>query len=202
MKRRFLPIVAAAVLVGASVLAAGEPRPGRDIRNYYPLEAGNSWTFRVDVNGKEVTATSRIAKIEKINDISMGRLEVTVNDKIVGTEHLQQNDKGVFRHRLNGLEVEPPLELLRYPVKAGEKWAGELKVGADTGKFSAEAGEETIEVAAGKYKTVRVAIQLIEKGKTIDTTYWFAKDVGIVKQTVVTEGLKLVMELERFDRKK
>lgn len=200
--RRFSLIVAAGVLLGASVLTAGEPRPGRDIRNYYPLEAGNSWTFRVEVNGNQVTATSRIAKIEKINDISMGRLEATVNDKIVATEHLQQNDKGVFRHRFNGLEVEPPLELLRYPVKAGEKWAGELKVGADTGKFSAVTGEENVEVPAGKYKTVRVAIQLIEKGKTIDTTYWFARDVGIVKQTVVTEGLNLVMELDRFDRKK
>lgn len=64
------------------------------------------------------------------------------------------------------------------------------------------AKEETVEVPGGKYQTIRVQIKLEENGQQIETTYWFAKDVGFVKQTLNVAGISIMLELEKFDRKK
>jgi hypothetical protein len=201
MSVRYLPPSVAALVLCVAFVAAGE-RPARTKPNYYPIEPGNQWTFRLEANGKEVTLVNRIAKIETINGTAMGRLEATIDGKIVATEHLEQNAKGVFRHRNNGQEVEPALMLLRYPLKADDKWEGELKVGDEKAKYTADTAEEEVTVAAGKFKTKRVAIKLNQDGKTVDTTYWFANNVGIVKQTVDVGGLSVVVELQKFEKKK
>jgi hypothetical protein len=202
MSRCTLSLVAGLVL-GAVALSAGEPRPTNQATpNYYPIEAGNAWHYRLDVNGNEVEVVSRIAKIETIDGIAMGRLEASINGKIVATEHIQQGGRGVFRHRNNGQELEPALALLRYPIKAGDKWSGELKVGADTGTYTCETAEEEVTVTAGKFRTIRVTIKLTEKGKTVNTVYWFANNVGMVKQTVEADAINIRGQLERFEKKK
>ena len=62
-----------------------------------------------------------------------------------------------------------------------------------------EATEEAIEVAAGKFKTMRVSVRLESGGKTFNTSYWFVKNVGFVRQTVDAGNLSIVMELEKFE---
>ena len=165
--------------------------------NYYPLQEGNEWHYKVTVGGNSVTAISRIAKIEKIDDMPLSRLEASVNDKIVATEHLTQTADGIFRHRNNGQEIAPPICLLKYPVKAGSKWEGPITVGKDAGNYTAEATEEDVEVPAGKFKAVKVVIALESNKQKINTTYWFVKDLGFVKQTVATAQLTILMELEK-----
>jgi hypothetical protein len=39
-------------------------------------------------------------------------------------------------------------------------------------------------------------------GKEVDTTYWFAPNVGIVKQIAMIGELNLTMELEKFEAAK
>ncbi len=65
--------------------------------------------------------------------------------------------------------------------------------------------EETVEVPAGKFKTIRVDIKLEENGQQVDITYWFAQDVGFVKQTVDAAGAFFTfftLELEKLEQKK
>jgi len=42
-------------------------------------------------------------------------------------------------------------------------------------------------------------MRLESKGQNVTATYWFVKDVGIVKQTVDAPGLSILMELEKFE---
>lgn len=192
-------------LLAASLSSSREPKKeetGKKVAkaaNYYPLQFGNQWNFRLEAGGNSASVVSKIAKIEKIDDVPLARLEATIKDKVVATEHLRQTDEGIFRHRNNGQEISPPICLLKYPVKSGAKWSGDITVGAEKGKYACEATEEDLEVAAGKFKTIRVSIQLESQGKTVNTTYWFAKDVGFVKQTVDAGNLNIVMELEKFE---
>ena len=193
---RLTPLFGLLLLLSAEHASAQEGA-GATANNYYPLQAGNEWTFKVTVGGNSVTAISRIAKIEKIDDLSLSRLEASINDKIIATEHLNQTKEGIFRHRNNGQEITPPICLLKYPVKAGAKWEGPITVGKDAGKYAAEATEEEVEVPAGKFKALKVAIALESNKQKINTTYWFVKDLGFVKQTVVTAQLNILMELEK-----
>ncbi len=174
--------------------------------NYYPLQVGNTWHYRITVQGNTANAVSSIAKVETIDGVPLARLEATVNGKVVSVEHLSVTDKGVFRHRNNGQEITPPICLLKFPVKAGSKWDGDIAVGKEKGKYFCEAAEESVTVAAGKFKTLRVAIRLEseENGnkKTVQTTYWFAQNVGFVKQTVEAGNLNVSGELEKFEAAK
>ena len=63
---------------------------------------------------------------------------------------------------------------------------------------------DEVKVPAGTFRNVVTSSSdnLDSNGQKIGLTYYFAKDVGIVKQTVVTEGLNVIMELDRFERKK
>ena len=167
--------------------------------NYYPLQVDNAWTFKVTVGANSVDAISRITKIEDIKGEKLARLEATINGNVAATEHLRQTSEGIFRHRNNGQDISPPICLLKYPVKANAKWDGDMVVGTEKGKYSCETKEEEVEVTAGKFKTIRVKIKLESQGKTIYTTYWFAPDVGFVKQTVEAGELNVVMDLQKFE---
>ncbi len=202
---RLLPIYGIAFLM-ASSFAAAQPAKKDEKKdnaaeqaNYYPLQVGNKWEYRVDVAGTSAQAVSRIAKIETIDGAPLARLEAKVNDKDVATEHLRVTDKGVFRYRNNNQEINPPVCLLRYPAKSGDKWDGDITVGKEKGNYSCETKDDNVEVPAGKFKTLKVTVTLQAKGQNVTTSYWFAKDVGFVKQTVEAGDLNINMELEKFE---
>jgi hypothetical protein len=110
-----------------------------------------------------------------------------------------QTDQGIFRCRNNDKEISPPICLLKYPVKDKAEWGGDIKLGNEKGKYFCETRKESVEVPAGKYEAVRVSIRLESKLQNLTTTYWFVKNVGIVKQTVDAAGLANLMELEKFE---
>jgi hypothetical protein len=180
-----------------------DTKPGSASPDYYPMQVGNQWTYKIEVGGNSAIAIASIAKHETINDVKLARLDVTVNGKAVTSEHLQQNAKGIFRYRNGGNEISPPLCLLQYPVKSGAKWDGKITVGKETGNYFCEATEETIEHANEKVKTIKVAIRLEseESGakKTVTTTYWFRENFGFVKQTVEAGNLNIAMEMQKFE---
>jgi hypothetical protein len=202
---RFTPIVGVLFLVSATFSNAVVPdKAGKEAQeaktpNYYPMRVGNQWNYRVEVGGNSAESISKIAKIETIDDVPLARLEAYIGGELKATEHLRQTDKGIFRYRNNGQEISPPICLLKYPVKSGATWDGEISVGKETGKYFCEATEESIEVAAGKFKTIHVSVRLESGGKTVHTSYWFVKNVGFVRQTVDAGNLNIVMELEKFE---
>jgi hypothetical protein len=194
------------VLAGFGALhAKPDKQNGTSSPNYYPLQVGNQWTYKVSVGDNSAVTVSRVAKMETFNGgPELARLEASISNNVVATEHLRQTDQGVFRYRNNGVEVMPPICLLKYPVaikpKEPMKWSNAVKAGAEKGTtYSAEAVEESVEVPLGKFQAIRVEIK---QGKGADTTYWFVKDIGFVKQTVKAGDLSILMELEKFDRAK
>ena len=170
--------------------------------NYYPVEVGNTWHYKVNANGKDANVTTRISKLEKFGDVELALLD---SPNVALTEHLTQTEKGVFRHRFNNAEVSPPFKLMPYPPKVGTKWTGEFTVEKEKGKHTYHGEilkEEMVEVPAGKYKAVLVQIKLREGERDIETNYWFVQDIGFVKQTFIIGGATILLELEKFERKK
>lgn len=169
--------------------------------DYYPLKVGTNWTYRV-VLGSEAKGqvTNQIAKIEKIDDQSLARQETVAQGAVAATEHLSSTAKGIFRHRYNGVEVTPPVCVLRYPVKQGDSWGSEAKVGEQTIKMTSRVvGEEEVAVPAGKYKAIAVQVDGDAAGTKIRTTYWFVANIGFVKQITDIGGNHITLEMDKFE---
>ena len=178
----------------------------QESKSYYPLKAGNKWTYQIesDTAAKGSKLINQIAKIEKINGVSLSRLETTMKGRVAATEHLSVNEKGVFRDRVNGGEITPPICMLKFPIKKGSTWKVESKVGEEKLSVSCKSDEEEIEVPAGKFKTVKVVMdaEVVGAGIIVSTTYWFAQGVGVVKQHVNINSMQFTLLLEKFEEGK
>src|SRR5437764_1176475 len=127
MKRTLRSIAAVGVWLTIAALTtaqdAGKQDPpakgGRGTPNYYPMQVGNEWHYKLSVGGNETDLMTTIAKTETIDKVPLALLEGYVKDKLIATEHLLQDEKGVYRYRNNGQIVTPPLMLLKYPIKFG-----------------------------------------------------------------------------------
>jgi len=170
--------------------------------DYYPLNVNDKWTYDVKAGDKELVVSASVAKIEKIDDKELARIDSEINGKVATTEHLTSNDTGVYRARYNGVDFDPPVQILRYPIKEGETWDGETKAGSETFKYTVRVAKakDEVEVPAGKFETVKVEIKLVQNKQSVDSIYWFADGVGIVKQEASIQNTKLTLELQKFEK--
>jgi hypothetical protein len=196
MKARGISLVLFAGVCWAGPLPSGAGE--KKAPNFYPLQVGNTWHFRAEVGGKTASSVYKVARLEKDGDKEFAILEVSSGGRVVATEHLQQTDKGVFRHKFNGAAIEPPFRLLPFPIL--EKWDGDVSSGGTKGNFTARSKQEEVEVPAGKFKATRVDFDLVEKGNKVSTSYWFVENMGFVKQTVEAGPVNVVLVLEKFEK--
>ena len=190
------------LLASATSLAQQDKKAPTTTPNYYPLQMDNAWHFKVTVGANTVETVFRIAGIDDLKREKLARLEVSVQGNVYATEHLRQTSEGIFRHRKNGQDITPPICLRKYPINGNAKWEGEMTLDAKKAKYTCDSKEESVEVTAGKFKTIRVNLLLESQGKSITTTYWFAPEVGIVRQTFEDGDFKGLMELQKFERAK
>lgn len=194
-------LVAVLIAAAAATAAPAPPaKPPAKALNLYPLQAGNKWEYEVEVGGQTQTATMHVAKVEKVDGKELARLEAEVAGAPAGTtEHLAANEKGVFRHRFNGAEIDPPVCLIQYPFKAGTTWETKMAFGALNLEVKASAGDPTtVEVPAGKFKAYPVQLETEQGGVKIQTTYYFAEDVGVVSQTFQVGETTVRLQLKKF----
>ncbi len=176
---------------------------------YYPLSVGNIWTYRIGDNRYQV----KVAEIKTVDGKPRARLETLVEGKAIAEEEVGVTDKAVVRYTSKGKEAKPPVELLRLPPKVGETWkidaemidpkSKDDKTVKQTIKGTFKAGEEKeVRVPYGSYPAVTVTGQDLEaNGVKVTLTYYFAKDVGMIKQVIEMERQpKIIVELENYTR--
>ena len=100
---RLLPVIGVVFFLAASTDGqdAKQEPPATSSPNYYPMDVGNEWHYRVTGNNKSSSVVTRIAKIDDINGEKLARLE---SPNVNITEHLTQ---------FGALEVPRPEYLLR-----------------------------------------------------------------------------------------
>lgn len=195
-----LVVLAGLVLLLPFAAAQDAEKTKEAAANYWPLKAGTKWHFQADIGGKQIPVVLQVAKIETIDGQQLPRLESLIQGNVTASEHLSSSDKGIFRHRYNGIEVSPPVCLLKAGAKAGDSWEIDCKIGNDTLKGTCKLGTDQVTVPAGKYKTITILLDAETGGGVkVKTTYWLAPDVGMVKQTVDILGKTILLELEKFE---
>ncbi len=183
------------ILFALSALLPASPVPNDGPKkHFHPTGKGTKWVYK--------SGSTRIAsKIDEV-EVKGGETIVNIvfeepNNKTSPVETLLLNEKGVFRTRALGDEVDPPICLLKLPAKVGTKWSGKLDdfVIVDN---STIVGIEEVEVPAGKFKAIRVELNLQFKDITsIDThlpTHWYVEGIGLVKSHIG----KSISELVEF----
>lgn len=213
----------AVALLTFSLLAAGpalgqdkakeSPKPSTE---YYPLKKGAAWTYRT--GGKTVTV--RVAGFEDFQEKKdspkdvCARLEYVTRDGtgsqakeiLIATEAVTVREDGVYRCLAGGLRKTPPLCFLRLPIRSGEKWGFDSKVGGQEIKGGfVEGTAKAVKVPAGTYDTVTVASRgdtMRIDGQVVRITYYFAAKVGLVKQVVEIGGATTTLELVKYEEPK
>ena len=190
------------LLAGAALSLGLSASPASGQSEYYPLKEGSVWTYKVNGN----TTTITVSKFEKVGELNCAVLETRNADGMVlASEHVAVTAKGVLRVKFANMNAEPPLMFLQLPVKTPSTWEFDTKIAAENvkGKFNASAVDE-VKVPAGKFeKVVKVASEGFKaNNQPISIIYYFAPKVGIIKQEIDINGVKINIELDKYEEKK
>jgi len=156
--------------------------------------------------------------------VKHSRLEMSINNMPQGSEvvALLPKEGGLCRVAVDDKPVTPPLCFLELPVKKGKRWKVSSQVGKDRieGELVANEVERTAKEmnipyfankGGEKLKLLEVTgNNLVVKGdnkkanekennQPLKLTYYFAPDVGIVKQVVDFAGVKAELSLKSYD---
>jgi hypothetical protein len=173
--RRFLVILLVSTLFAAVAPAAPVPKHlMKDPVYYFPLRVGTKWVY-TDPEGEE---TLVISGIEVVDGSRIVTVERQGNGKAVVWEKMAVSARGLSRVEGLGGKLDPPLEMLRTPAVVGNKW--EFKTTGVDGTDSIGAIEQ-LKVPAGTFEAVRVDAVYSLGGSEQKTTFWYARNVGLVK---------------------
>jgi hypothetical protein len=188
------------LMIGGAAVAQDEATDKEKTPNYYPLTVGTKWIYELRADGQKKKLTNQVAKIETLDGKKLAVVETLIDGMVTGTAHIAVTDKGVMCHRMNGVEVTPPICVLKYPFKKDETWEVETTLGAEKMTVKVKAGEsEDVTVPAGKYKAIKADMDRTVAGMQASATTWFAPDVGVIKQTMAAGGSTATLELEKFE---
>ena len=203
---RLLAAAVLTLLIFAAGPARSQDKTGEGPKHsteYFPLKKGATWAYRSA--GKK--GSVRVSGFEKVGKDDCARLEYLDSDnKVTATELFAVRPDGVYRVKFGGSLVDPPLCLLKLPLRPGQKWKFDSKVAGQEHKGGfVEGAEKDVKVPAGKYDTVTVTTtadtQKIED-QTVTLTYYFAAKVGIVKRVLDIGGARTTFELEKYEEPK
>jgi hypothetical protein len=200
-------------------LLAAAPVAGQDATkesNYYPVAKGTAWTYRVTPGGHTLTVragdTKRVGKDDQCTLFETFRAD---NVK-VASEAVAVKADGVSRCEVAGRPVNPPLRFLALPAKTDTTWTVRSTIGTEVGPAKSETVEgkfvlgkdeittqylkdEKGKPSKKKVKVITVTAQGMKvNGQVIQLTCYYAKDVGMVKQTANISGTAVVLDLIEF----
>jgi len=213
MKRRMFnaafvfAVAALLVLQGASAARPRQKSKPEPAADYFPLRVGDTWTYR---NTSEGGYTWKILREEPQPGGAVRYLaELTAGVKVLKT--FSKADGWVLFHgesypEHEGLQItyEPPKQYLPNPLTVGEKWewTGKDTTRMDRQEKSHVVGAETVSVAAGKFRAMKVVSEIKGASATMIRTSWYADGVGLVKTTAEAGEIKYGSELTDYSFKK
>jgi hypothetical protein len=179
-------------LLSALVLAAA-PAPKPKYETFYPANVGTKWVYQ---DGDEETTLAVSAVDRKGGELTVSLVLVSKDGKTTPDEKLLLSEKGLFRLGVSGRNFDAPLCLVRFPHKDGGKWdvniSGPAPLRKEAGTATAVKIEE-VTVPAGKYEAIRVEIKTTSPcGTPLETTFWFAPGVGLVKMAYAGSGERVL----------
>lgn len=181
---------------------------GTTTGDYFPLTEGNSWNY----DGSTQESAIYVGLNKNIGDFNYHyvtdtdtELDYPIWMRKTGASYFHKTEN-MFLNEDNGITVfieGYEIKVLRDDLQAGETWSGNLKLNVKvhagsapqvvpasltyTGTILAREATETIRgtVYTNVIKSKLVAVQNINSQMvTISSEYWYAKDIGIIRETI------------------
>jgi hypothetical protein len=151
---------------------------------YFPTTVGDRWVTEMRYQTHTTEFTEVVTAVEKKD----GALLVTVGREVDGAvgpnqSQVRVTDKGLFRLSNLGTVYDAPYCVLQLPPKLGNAWTSEVVSGGTvTSTFRYKAlKEEDVEVPAGKFRALRIEVDIDNRGRAGRSVLWYAPRVGVVK---------------------
>ncbi len=176
-------------------------QPSKDADGYFPLTPKSKWVYKVQDQTVEVV----VDRNEKIKDETCTKVDTLVSGKVVASEIYCVRPDGLYRVKVKDDEITPPVKVLALPIKKGESWTIDSKVGAQGGQtvkggFKIANDKEKVKVPAGEFDAVLVeGVDLDVAGTKTTVRMWFVKGVGLVKLAYKIADAESTLELEKYD---
>lgn len=196
--RRLLITSSLLLLFAGSYTQSAEPvdKPPKG-EEYFPISIGKRWTYRIQ--GQEERLVITAVTEEKVGNVACIRLEGRLQNRLIATEHIALQKGGVYRYRNDGLDIEPPLRICKFPPEANETWKVEYKVNDKKASLDYECDFEEVKVPAGTYQALVVRSEVPDRAGKLKNTVWYAPKVGMVRQLIEDGDSKIELRLERVD---
>ena len=182
-------------VLAASAVAAQAPSAGSS--DYYPLKKGSKWVYKVGEASITVTVKDMGA--------DGATLDTLVNDKSVATETVQVKPDGLYRTKINGKDIAPPVKFLELKdgklAAVGATWKVDSKVADQPlkGEWKLTADKEKTKVPLGEFEAAVVDGPAFEiAGTKTGIKYYFVAGKGIIKLTYNIAGNEAVLELKEY----
>jgi hypothetical protein len=183
-------LVLATVMVAGSASVtgrlSGEESKGKPAP--YSLKVGTKWTYSL---GQDRELVMVAARQEKVGDQLCVVVEAQVDGKTGATEHMAFRKDGLYRFKFQSQVIDPPLCIYKPSAKKGDKWEATYKVKDTKVKTKFEVDIEDVTIGKKTYKATTKVTAHADDGKNlIVSACWYAKDVGMVRQTIQMNGVK------------
>jgi hypothetical protein len=188
---RSLLVLSILILV-PSVSYAVDPKEKSKPTDYLPTDEGAAWVYRVG----DREQTQVVSEVKEKNGAKIVVMMGIANGRKVPAKTMSLTPEGVFMLSMGKLEYDPPICVLKLPIKEGEEWPVRLVSGKDEFKLTHTTRKvEKLKFQNGTYEAIPVTVLGNVAGKDVVMTQWYAPGVGLVK---VNQGEKTVQELKVF----
>jgi hypothetical protein len=183
------PRLSALLLLAAASCAAPPAVLRSPTGEYLPLDPGLEWTYEADGQ----VQTRRVSGVE-----SVGRFECRIVESRTGDyverSWMRWDRDGLKVYRVSNSErtvdFDDPILLVHRLAAPGATWKFEERYGPVTLAVDAKyEGEEEVSAANRVFPCSRIRLVKRVAGRVVvDQTSWYAKDVGLVRMTLVEAG--------------
>jgi len=204
---RILSVTAMAMLV-LMPEAFGQKSKAKPAADYFPLQVGYSWTYR---NSEEGGYTLKVLS-EEPHEGGPTRYVVQFDSGVKILKTYSKAPGWVLCHEERYPEHEglksmydPPRQEVPNPLAVGQKWESKGKdpTQVEYRESSRVVGSETVIVAAGKFRAMKVVTEITGSiGAAKTRTNWYADGVGLVKSATQAGQIKYGSELTDYSFKK
>ena len=212
----FRPISAAILLAAALLSISSNAQQPASATNVWPFKKGNTWTFDASAADSATNKKTPLVLVITVSDVKKtpdgdeAIVEYHIGDKVTQTETYRTSTAGIVRTGGGNdgkSTLQPPLPLIKYPMKVGNKWdwKGTIQTpgGAVSGTAKYSVPElQTLKLAGQTMQAYRLHLVLTisQGGQSGDfvNDYWFVPNIGLVKQKLVVGTATIEGSLTKY----